>query len=327
MSENEINKGKIYVAYITTLGIPELTYALAYVVDETSASGVKEVAQHASSNIGWAKQDIRRVYNLEKYKELFPQGYEMIDLDEITIHCRVGFDLCADLAIDEVRKAAGLKDQMPHREEKKESSERKTHAEIIAEMRYKMGVTCPWQVNGGTCELCPLGHSPHGRDLGKYCSFHKLANELDAAHKRELDDAAKEVEDLKSRVKLWTDRADELRKKCDEFYAKSKAAGDCAKLREAMLSIRAGILKRRSENCWYATDSDILEKIDAALAAPPRNCDVYTADELKVIFNSELVSELPIANEHEKNLITITAMRMIDTLFTTTKEGGNDENE
>lgn len=59
-----------------------------------------------------------------------------------------------------------------------------------------------------------------------------------------------------------------------------------------------------------------------AYKSEPRNCDVYTADELKVIFNSELVLELPIANEHEKNLVTITAMGVIDTLFATTKEGG-----
>jgi hypothetical protein len=57
---------------------------------------------------------------------------------------------------------------------------------------------------------------------------------------------------------------------------------------------------------------------------PRRNCDVYTADELKTIFKSELVSQLPIANEHEKNLVTITAMGVIDTLFApaTEKEGG-----
>ena len=56
-----------------------------------------------------------------------------------------------------------------------------------------------------------------------------------------------------------------------------------------------------------------------------RNCDVYTADELKAIFKSELVSELPMANEHEKNIVTITATRVIDTLFApaTEKEGGN----
>ena len=65
-----------------------------------------------------------------------------------------------------------------------------TIADIIAEMRYKKGAICPWQVNGGTCESCPLGHSPHGKDLWKYCSFHKLAHELEAAHKREVDEVA-----------------------------------------------------------------------------------------------------------------------------------------
>ena len=74
----------------------------------------------------------------------------------------------------------------------------------------------------------------------------------------------------------------------------------------------------------YSPNKPLVDLIDAALAAPPRNCDVYTADELKVIFKSELVSELPIANEHEKNLVTITAMGVIDTLLApaTEKEGG-----
>lgn len=67
---------------------------------------------------------------------------------------------------------------------------------------------------------------------------------------------------------------------------------------------------------------EMRRQVDAALAAPPRNCDVYTVNELKVKFNCELVSELPIANEHEKNLVTITAMGVIDTLFATTQEGG-----
>lgn len=61
-----------------------------------------------------------------------------------------------------------------------------------------------------------------------------------------------------------------------------------------------------------------------ALAEPERECDVHTADELKGIFKSELVLELPIANEHEKNLVTITAMGVIDALFATAKKGGND---
>ena len=183
MSENEINKGKIYVAYITTLGIPELTYALAYVVDETSASGVKVVAEHTSSNIGWAKRDIRHVSNLEKYKEIFPQGYEMIDLDEIKIH---GFDLCADLAIDEVRKAAGLKDQMPHRKEK-------THAEIIDWMRKSS--TGPQE----------------------------LADMLDAAHKREID----EVVALATRYRTALARINTLATYCRQPNVREQIIEQC----------------------------------------------------------------------------------------------------
>lgn len=123
-------------------------------------------------------------------------------------------------------------------------------------------------------------------------------------------------------------------------------SGDCAKLREALLQVirsmelesghmctekkRLGMhgqtqedlckgCRARNAECWTMT---LKRECEAALAEKPRNCDVYTADELKVIFKSELVSELPIANEHEKNLITITAMRVIDTLFATAEEGG-----
>ena len=104
--------------------------------------------------------------------------------------------------------------------------------------------------------------------------------------------------------------------------------GDRAKLREAVKAVvDVGYphnFQREAPHirgyCYDITRA--IEKCFAALAAPPRNCDVYTADELKVMFNSELVLELPIANEHEKNLVTITAMGVIDTLFATTQEGG-----
>ena len=104
-------------------------------------------------------------------------------------------------------------------------------------------------------------------------------------------------------------------------------------------------LKREAETTWEymdypiaglpgergscpVVDADrVIDVCNAALAKPPRNCDVHTADELKGIFNSELVLELPIANEHEKNLVTITAMGVIDTLFAPAKElkGATDE--
>ena len=47
----------------------------------------------------------------------------------------------------------------------------------------------------------------------------QIADRLDAARKRDAD----EIADIKKRVKLWTDRADELRRKCDEQYAKLNA--------------------------------------------------------------------------------------------------------
>lgn len=94
---------------------------------------------------------------------------------------------------------------------------------------------------------------------------------------------------------------------------KGETVGNPAELRKALGKLRAELWnnaiisgKRKFE---------LYEIADAALAAPPRNCDVYTSDELKVKFNSELASELPIANEHEKNLVAITAMGVIDTLF------------
>lgn len=101
----------------------------------------------------------------------------------------------------------------------------------------------------------------------------------------------------------WADRLEAAHK---------RGRGDAAKLREALEEVLDD----------YQDDCAMSRMIRAALSAPPRNCDVHTADELKVIFKSELVSELPIANEHEKNLVTITAMGVIDTLFATTKEGG-----
>lgn len=123
----------------------------------------------------------------------------------------------------------------------------------------------------------------------------EFARRLEAAHKREMRDAVTGSNQLR-------DALDKARRFIDSSPL-------------ASIVDDTGTIAR----------GELCAEIDAALAAPPRNCDVYTADELKAIFKSELVSELPIANEHERNLITITAMRMIDTLFATAteKEGGN----
>ena len=330
MSGNEINKGKIYVAYITTLGIPELTYALAYVVDEASASGVKRVAEHTSSSIGWAKQDIRRVYNLEKYKELFPQGYEMIDLDEIKIHCRVGIDLCADLAIDEVRKAAGLKDQTPHREEKKESSEQ-THAEIIAECYHNTAAT-------------------------QY--VRKLLDRLDAAHKREIDELKKQFADLQQQLPKPDPNWRDICAKCFEngateppdckYYTEDGCmspipdqhpliqVGNAAKLREAaevtLTTIKKcmDILNSIPSDCGYdGLVEDVGDElcglrddfINAALAAPPRNCERFQTkdaarDAFQKLRHHRVWADVSLWDDRDE------IEAFLDWLFALGKEGG-----
>ncbi len=109
-----------------------------------------------------------------------------------------------------------------------------------------------------------------------------------AEKRRRADDIERDcAEKMKSGEMISDQYARELvadiRREADRLEAahnrevavsKTETTTGDAKLREAALAIRADILKRRSENCWYATDSDILEKIDAALAAPPRNCDL-----------------------------------------------------
>ena len=128
----------------------------------------------------------------------------------------------------------------------------------------------------------------------------EFAWRFEAAHKREVREAV-------------TD--------CNQF-------SDAAKLREAVVKC-VNLITEFGNAEIVETPLDVIVDIEAilkaALAAPPRNCDVYSSDELKVIFKRELVSELPIANEHQKNLVTITAMGVINTLFApaTEKKGEN----
>ena len=184
-------------------------------------------------------------------------------------------------------------------------SEQKTHAEIIAEMRYKAGAICPWQVNGGTCELCPLGHSPRGKDLGKYCSFHKLAHELEAAHKREIDELKKQVADLQQQLPKPDPNWRDICAKCFEngateppdceYYTEDGCmspipdqhpliqVGNAAKLHDALKvanetadELLKWIWNHYQElNCMGGR---LKRAIEGVLAEPPRNCDRFGGD-------------------------------------------------
>lgn len=62
----------------------------------------------------------------------------------------------------------------------------------------------------------------------------------------------------------------------------SSAVGNAAKLRDALATIRKRLVAPYESEAGfmrYSPNSPLVDLIDAALAAPPRNCDVGTAEE------------------------------------------------
>ena len=182
-------------------------------------------------------------------------------------------------------------------------SAQKSHAELIAEQ-----LTNIESLGDGLPAVIAAG------------ALRKLLRHLDEAHTREIDEIKKQVADLQHPL-IQVGNAAKLRNAAEVTLTTIKKCMDILNSIPSDCGYDGLVEDVGDELCGLRDDF-----IKAALAAPPRNCDVYSADELKVIFKSELVTELPIANEHEKNLITITAMRMIDTLLApaTEKEGGDE---
>ena len=146
-------------------------------------------------------------------------------------------------------------------------SEQNSHAEIIAEMRI---FKCR-NLETGELELCNA--------IANY-----LADRLEAAHKREVDALKQRINELNAEVaakdavimRLNDAIAEEQRLKM-ATAEKSSAVGNAAKLREAVVEI-VRKLNSLDENC--AVDPvEIRDLARAALAAPPRNCDIGTAEE------------------------------------------------
>lgn len=130
--------------------------------------------------------------------------------------------------------------------------------------------------------------------------FQDYADRLEAALKREADSihramvilAGIEMESTENPPRLWTaleDAYDALSDAlgtdgdtaADEEEAKATGrhfvvgpSGDCAKLRDALEDARNFLLKHC---CGSSEAQSIVSRIDCALAAPPRNCDVYDA--------------------------------------------------
>ena len=191
-------------------------------------------------------------------------------------------------------------------------ADNETIADIIAEMRK----TYVSKGGAGYCGEVWI-------DLLRY------ADRLEAALKRDTKELRVEIERLKEERNYSGVRERErLRAKGFAIVPKEQLErGNAAKLREATEAVLLAFNYGEStivNQLPFSKLLPMLRKCVEALAAPPRNCDVYNADELKVIFKRELVSQLPIANEHEKNLVAITATGVIDTLLApvTEKEGG-----
>ena len=103
-------------------------------------------------------------------------------------------------------------------------------------------------------------------------NYREIADRIEAAWKREREELDKRISDLEAYAKLWTGRADELRLKCYEFYAKAKPVGNSAAMREALVKIH-DLTNALDEECGV-DPVEIRDLARAALSAPARNCDL-----------------------------------------------------
>lgn len=150
-------------------------------------------------------------------------------------------------------------------------SEQKTVADIIAEMRDE----------GHTGESSCLEW------VGAKMRYY--ADRIEAARKREK--AAIEADALAVGGLVEASRKRELSKNTSKNRVDFEQLVDCAKMREALQQAKVAILAARKK--MGVDNPIILEIIDAALAAPPRNCEVGTADEQAERFKFAKCDKLP----------------------------------
>lgn len=155
-------------------------------------------------------------------------------------------------------------------------SEQKTHAEIIAEMRFHGQQNIDAEKDKPEYGILTM----EGRITQNY------AAELDAAHKREIEDAERRGNHAATKAIC------ETIEKVGPLYD-AESVGNAAKLREVvgdLLYMAERYVKKTPATESVIFDAktkkeirtvnyyDVIAKAQAALAAPPRNCDLY-ADE------------------------------------------------
>jgi len=134
-------------------------------------------------------------------------------------------------------------------------SEQKTHAEIIAEMRFHGQQNIDAEKDKPEYGILTV----EGRITQNY------AAELDAAHKREIEDAERRGNHAATKACC------ETIEKAGPFYD-AESVGNSVKLREVLKEVK------RYLDGYTVNILELRRKVDAALAEPPRNCDLY-ADE------------------------------------------------
>lgn len=178
-----------------------------------------------------------------------------------------------------------------------------TIADIIAEKRRQAEAIerdCAEKMKRGE-----MVSDCYAREL--VADIRREADRLDAAHKREMDELKKQ---LPNPDPDW----EEICAKCSngevepdcEYYGEpcgcnspiyqhypNKQMGNAAKLREALMWLREIVNDWNASNepIQYCQYSAAIDKIDSALAAPPRNCDLYQTerDARNAWFNNEVL--------------------------------------
>ena len=144
-------------------------------------------------------------------------------------------------------------------------NERETHAAVVAEMRECDG----WRAyhDGG------LHHDSHEADVVDVDYLHDFANRADAAHRREIDALAAKLDEAKreSRLKYITDGLVCMH---DAKLGAFASAVDAAAMREALDIALDALIDWSLGQATRDKHCVAVKAIKAALAAPPRNCDM-----------------------------------------------------
>ena len=143
----------------------------------------------------------------------------------------------------------------------------KMHAEIIAEMRFHGQQNIDAEKDKPEFGILTM----EGRIVQNY------ANELEAAHKREVEKLNSVIQATVSHSDAEIDR---LRREAEELR---KKLGNTAKLRKALGIVYDWILKAGNVYGYPDTEQkrrQLYDMMTSALAAPARNCDVIPSKDL-----------------------------------------------